>query len=218
MGVGVGLFAVSAYLASAEVGPSVVLATSVAERFEEFSRGSAALPIAETSRERQIRECYSTNQTIYARAQSTTDRNASLRSCETMALSVVSRAPTVALGWSVAAAFAGELGDREAFNSDLAVSQEVAPYEQWLAEFRVALIEQDGSLASKALRSVEDHDLAILVKSNRGVASLAARYVEQPDFRERVTEIVEKLAVSDQNRFLAEVQSAAAQVEGHGDS
>ena len=59
-------------------------------------------------------------------------------------------------------------------------------------------------------RATHQRDLALLVQSQRGIATIARRYVAQPDFRERITAIVEALPQADQVRFLANVKEATS--------
>ena len=199
----------SGLLAMQELGPPLAIATSPAGQFQAFASGEARLPVAEASRADLIGECYKLTRTLLARAQPTERRLRLLEACRTLALDTVAAAPTVGLAWTVAAAYSGELGDVAGFNQQLRQSWRGAPHEQWIAELRVALTEQYFASADTDIRGQEVSDLAILVQSQRGIKSLAKRYVDDLAFRERVTAVVETLPPADQVRFLHEVQAAA---------
>ena len=202
------LFA-SAALTVQETSPFLATATSEAGRFQAFVAREAQLPVAENSRADIVSACYSLMRSIFARAQPTERRLGLIHACRELALATTASAPTVAIAWTVAAATAGELDDADNFNRELARSAGVAPHEQWIAELRVALTENYFALASEQTQIQEGIDIAILVQTRRGIRSLAARYVDDPGFRERVTRIVEALPPDEQTRFLREVQAAA---------
>lgn len=200
----------SVALAFAELAPLYELSTSDQERFELFSGPTVALPVAATSRADQVQSCYRLSAGIYARAQPTDRRERLLRGCVSMGMDAVASTPTMGIAWAIAGALSGELNDNSAFNRDFLNAHRVAPTEQWQAEFRVALIEDHFSLADEDLKRAEQEDLALLIQSERGIRSIAARWVDVPDFRDRVTSVAETLSATDQRRFLSEVQHAAS--------
>lgn len=81
-------------------------------------------------------------------------------------------------------------------------SYQTGQTEQWIAELRVPLAEV--ILADLPPQTYAGHmsDLALLVQSQRGIGSIARRYVANPEFRARITSVVEALPEPDQIRFL----------------
>lgn len=200
-------------LTYAELAPPLELSTSVAGRFQVFLTQQAALPVAEASKAEQIQECHEVAKSVFARAQPRGRRESLFEACNAIALETVSAAPTMAVAWAVAASTAVELGRVDAFNANLLASIKVAPQEQWLAKVRVDLIEDNFAIAGDALRAAETGQIKVLVQSRLGIGGMAQRYINEPDFRERVTSAVETLPADDQRRFLSEV-GAAARAQG----
>ena len=81
--------------------------------------------------------------------------------------------------------------------------------EQWVASLRVGLSEAHRQQLDAAALATSDRDLALLATSRSGVALIAYRYVNEPDFRERITAIVEALPGEDQENFLSRVRQLA---------
>lgn len=124
------------------------------------------------------------------------------RHCGEMATSAAVDRPTDAYAWTVAAAVAAAEQDWGDFNTFLRTAQAVAPSEQWVAEHRVELAEMHYGQLDPAVRDANDLDLAMLVLSDRGIFSIAERYLNEESFRERVTLIVEQLPVERQRKFI----------------
>ncbi len=150
---------------------------------------------------------------IYGIMQAPEDRTGMLEHCRLEADHITAEAPTYAYAHYVGALAAAELGDTEGFNSRVLAAQITGPREQWIAEQRVALVEDEFPVAIPEVLTRHDADLRLLVTSNRGVDSISQRYVRQPDFRERITAIVETMPEADQRRFISRVRQAAAQVK-----
>ncbi|VAW20877.1 hypothetical protein MNBD_ALPHA12-1389, partial [hydrothermal vent metagenome] len=142
-------------------------------------------------------------------AQPSARRIKMLKNCQSLAENAANSNPTFALAWYIAADASAELKQYDLFNFQLAAAQKTAPNEQWLATLRVALAEDNLSRLSNEARAGNDNDLKLLVQSRLGVASIAARYVAQPKFRERITLIVETLNNEEQRRFVSFVRAAA---------
>lgn len=132
--------------------------------------------------------------------------------CHSIAMNTVKTMPTFALAWYVAAFASAELGNYPAFNTQLAVAQKTAPNEQWLAELRVRLAEANLDHLSPEALEGENRDLLLLARSRQGVASIASRYIAQPEFRERIIRLVETLSEDEQKRFISHVRGAAKQL------
>jgi hypothetical protein len=201
---------VGGYAGYAEVAPYLDSVAGPAQRLADLAAG-LPLPVSEASRAALVRECYAIATSTLGRAQPTTRRVALLQSCRSMADEIWAAAPSVGLVPTLSAEFSADLHDKGRFNADLARSFLAAPNEQWLAEVRVQVVEANFDLASAATIDLERKDLSVLVRSRRGIASIARRYIEHPEFRERVTAVVENLSEADQARFVAEVKRAASE-------
>lgn len=135
------------------------------------------------------------------------DRDALYLGCEEVAKNVRTQSPANGLAW-LAAAYASLVnGNIPDFNTDLATSQFVTPTEQWIAEQRVQLAEDNlSSLDARAL-AAHDADLRMLVSGGIGLRSIAQRYMRDEAFRERLTHIVETMPPENQQRFLDSLRS-----------
>ena len=106
------------------------------------------------------------------------------------------------------AAASVRLLERDDFNAALRQSQLTGPNEQWIARFRVNLAETYFSqLDAKTVES-EAADLKLLASSERGVELIAQRYIANPDFRARITAIVENMPQDRQIVFLRNVKKS----------
>ncbi|MBJ6989221.1 MULTISPECIES: hypothetical protein [unclassified Devosia] len=128
--------------------------------------------------------------------------------CLDIANQTVEAMPSYALGWYAKSLFSYQLALTENGDAALISAQQIGRHEQWIAEGRVQLAEDHFSSLSPQAQAGHEQDLELLAQSRRGVASVAHRYVTQPDFRERITSIVEKLPPEDQTRFLNNVRRA----------
>ena len=146
---------------------------------------------------------------IYGRLQVGERRRQVLERCRDEADAIVAEAPSTSFGWYVGALAAAALGDVAGFNTRVLRSQITGPTEQWIAEQRAALVEDHYDVADAEVRAHHQDELRLLVSSQRGIASIARRYVGNVGFRERVTQIVELMSEDDQRRFIANVRRAA---------
>lgn len=127
--------------------------------------------------------------------------------CSAMALDAVQRMPTYSYAWFVLAYTEAITQDWAAMNQHLQLSQGTGPASQWVAEQRVALAESHRDHLDEASLAGNDADLAMLVLSQRGIRSIASRYVDDPSFRERITLIVETMPDEIQRRFLTSLHN-----------
>lgn len=129
--------------------------------------------------------------------------------CLVMADRLAEQSPSNAYAWYVGAQASATIGDWDGFNQRLAMSWRAGPTEQWIGELRVALAEDNYSRLDSQTIAANDADLHMLVLSLRGVRTIAARYVANPDFRERITAIVEVMPAENQQLFVANVRRFA---------
>jgi hypothetical protein len=128
--------------------------------------------------------------------------------CRTIASDVAASVPTMGYAWFVGAKAALAAGDIDAFNRYFVVSAALSPTELNLALTRVHIAENNLALLDETARAAEDNDLRLLVRSGLGVRNVAARYVADVNFRQRIADIVEEMPVPIQQRFLDRLNSA----------
>ncbi len=128
--------------------------------------------------------------------------------CADRASDIVKTTPTDSFAWLVRAAASARLLANDDFNVALQQSQLTGPNEQWIARFRVNLAET--YLTQLSARSVtsEEADLRLLASSEKGVRLIAQRYISNPDFRARITAIVERMPQERQIVFLKSVKKS----------
>jgi hypothetical protein len=188
-----------------------VFSGSPAEQYERAVARPTTMPLSFDGAGRVVQDCGALVFSLEIMLRDLQDRQVLIKSCLDRADAATSAAPTLAFAWTGGAALAGEASDAERYRRELTQSYSVAPSEQWLAEMRVGIIEQNPTLADGGTRDIENHDLALLVVSPHGIKSIAQRYALQPDFRKRVVAVVEGLGQVDQKRFLDEVKRAASE-------
>lgn len=145
----------------------------------------------------------------HGRAQSTLDRQRVAQACADRAAIQTQSNPSFAYGWYVFAMASSLNGNWIEFNRTLRQAQSTAPTEQWLAELRVGLAEDHFDRLEPDVLALHEQDLALLVRSQRGIASIAQRYVSSQTFRARITDIVETLDPASQQAFIDAVRAAA---------
>lgn len=134
--------------------------------------------------------------------------------CLEMAAAATRLMPTYSYAHYVSALALLRLDRAEEAQDALALSQKTARNEQWIAELRVALAEDNSELFADYLGATHPGDLALLAQSARGIRSIARRYVSGPTFRERITGVVETLPDAVQARFVQLVRAEARAVGG----
>lgn len=181
----------------------------------EFAQLAEAPPSAGLSIQAQqaaLLKCYGTMTSFFALAQPFARREPVIRNCLTLAGALSSWNPSFSLAFFVGAFASFQLGDQNDLVDRLRESQRVGASELWIAELRVDLAERARERFGPAGLEFENEDLALLAMSNRGVKSIAYRYVSDPDFRERITQIVEQMPAAEQRRFLRAVASVAGSI------
>lgn len=129
--------------------------------------------------------------------------------CARRAADIVATTPTDSFAWLVRAAASVRLLARDEFNTALQRSQLAGPNEQWIARFRVNLAETYFPQLTARTIASEEADLRLLVSSEKGVLLIARRYISNPDFRARITAIVERMPQDRQIAFLRNVKRSA---------
>jgi hypothetical protein len=129
--------------------------------------------------------------------------------CDRLAMQITATAPTDAFAWFVAAQASASREDWAGMNRRLDKSRQMGPNELWVAQFRARLAEDHYGALDEATSEGRIEDIKMLVTSGLGIRAVAERYVRDPAFRERVTQIVETLPELDQRRFATNVRLAA---------
>lgn len=183
-----------------------------ADRFMALERGTYRQAPSLLGKRLVLDACVEAIGGPYGRMQAGDSRNAVLEHCRSEAAAIARETPSLAYAHYVVALTAARLGDKAGFNTSMLRAQVTGPNEQWVAELRVGLVEDQLADASPEVAAHHTADLRLLVASGRGVASISRRYVRQPEFRERITAIVETMTEAEQARFVALVGRVAAQV------
>ncbi|MDQ0318502.1 hypothetical protein QO002_000640 [Pararhizobium capsulatum DSM 1112] len=184
----------------------------VAERFPDakisgaFSADALAHGMSSYSKEMIMKDCF-----VGIRGYNKADiynikAMSAVEKCRIRASGIVKTTPTDSFAWLVRAAASIRLGKVEEFNQSVTNSQMSGPNEQWIARHRVELVENFLPQADAPTLASHTIDLGSLASSGRGVRYLAGRYISNPDFRERITAIVETLPPKEQRAFLANIK------------
>ncbi|CAN7280640.1 hypothetical protein LJR255_001330 [Pararhizobium sp. LjRoot255] len=200
--------AASGYGLWRELAPFLAEPVEKALTAEEFSGEDFDFGLSSYSKTLVMKDCYS-----IVLAYSNIDmideavRNV-VSTCGGRALQIVSVTPTDSFAWLVRAAASVRLLASDEFNAALRQSQLTGPNEQWIARFRVELAETYFPRLSAETVKTEAADLKLLASSERGVKLIAKRYVSNPDFRARITAIVETMPPDRQIAFLGNVKKS----------
>ena len=206
------LFVASLYAFMLEVAPYSGNLATPKGRFEFLERGSVGQSLSIRGQRLLLSDCLEAMGGVTGMAQPSERRVAMLNECQSFAIKATASTPSFALAWYIGAFASAELKQFSSFNLQLAGAQKTARNEQWLAQLRVNLAENYRDFLNSETLEGNDADLKLLVQSRIGVASIATRYVDKKEFRERITEIVESLSEEEQIRFVAYVRNAARQL------
>ena len=121
---------------------------------------------------------------------------------------ITSSSPKDAYGWFSRAYFSLELGKLAAFNEALVQAYETGPNEQWIADLRVQVAEQNLDKLEAAARRGHKADLSLMVQSPRGAEAIVGRYIRDAGFRGRIAEVVEDLPARQQQVFVSTLRAA----------
>ena len=182
------------------------------EEYDRIASGRTALGLSAYSKKQILNSCYYGLTAPLALVRPTVEIRGFASRCRDKAEAITATMPTHSFGWLVAAVAAGTLDDAAAMNRALVYSHRTGPREQWITELRVRLAEDSFIRLDEAARQANERDLALLAQSDRGVKTIARRYIEDTGFRERVTTVVAALPAEVQGRFLRSVRKAAREV------
>jgi hypothetical protein len=192
-----------------EARPFELVTAQGIERWQLLRRGVPEAGLSLRSDRNVLDGCLAAITSVYGRMRSNEERLALADNCGRFAEGSAAIMPSNSYAWYLASLAAAQNATTAKFEEYWLLSAKTGQNEQWIAGLRVALLEDHLALASPALFEAERRDLAVLAMSRMGIASIARRYVSQPDFRERVVSVVEQLPPADQARFLAAVTEEA---------
>jgi hypothetical protein len=198
-----------AYAAYGEVRSYFSSGATPQERFAALAAGTQVAGPSIASARLLLDNCSEAMEGVYGTLQPKARRDAVAATCLAQADAITDVMPSFSYAWYIGAAAARATGDDIGFADRLREAQRTGPNEQWIAELRVTLAENNIDLLPEDVRRLNDADLALLVISDRGIASIADRYVQNPAFRKRITAIVEQLSEDEQARFVTKVEAAA---------
>ncbi len=202
----------SAIVLSWELRPFLAPPIEEVKNAELFASADFSTGFSSYSKEIVMKDClsgllaFSDIELLYAPARAVVEK------CFDRAGQVVARTPSDSFAWFVKAVAASRLIQNDAFNEALQYSQKTAPNEQWIARERFALTEFFLPRVSAETIKSHENDLALLVSSYRGVKLIARRYVVNPEFRARITAVVENLSPEDQRRFVLNIKQAMREI------
>jgi len=198
-----------AYLVAREMAPFEFSFAPRSEIFDRLVSEPAPVPPSIFGTNVALEICDETMSRLSFQLAPTARKSAVANSCLETAEQALSEAPSLSYGHFVASIAHFALDNSGAARDALERSQSLGPNEQWIAERRVSLAEIHYDALDDYVRAGHLADLALLAQSRRGIRSIAARYVASPDFRERVTAVVETLPVEIQRRFVSIVRAEA---------
>ncbi|HEY8593661.1 MAG TPA: hypothetical protein VIL84_00310 [Devosiaceae bacterium] len=210
--VAAGLLGFSAYVASVELKPYLQGNIASFQPEEGLAKGLPDVGLSLQSQQLALMRCAEAARSVTERLQPSKLRQPAMRNCQLLADRITSASPTNSFAWLVGAMAAAELVDPIGMRDRLRRSQETGPTEQWIAQGRVELAENARRRFGPDGLDFEAGDLKLLVLSQSGIGAIASRYLGQPDFRDRITTIVETLPERDQERFVNWVAGAAREL------
>lgn len=201
-----------AYLVAREMAPFDFSFAPRSEIFERLASEPAPVPPSIFGTNVALEICDETMSRLSFQLAPTERKSAVAISCLETAQYALSGAPSLSYGHFVASIAHFALGNAEPALLALERSQALGPNEQWIAERRVGLAEVHYDALGDYAGAGHLADLGLLAQSRRGIRSIAARYVANPQFRERVTAVVETLPVEIQRRFVSIVRTEARNI------
>jgi hypothetical protein len=123
--------------------------------------------------------------------------------CAHIAETIAADAPTFSLASAIAARAAAAGGDWAKMNHYLQSSQQTGPNEQWVGRIRFEVADTFIDHLDATGRRFYNEDLAMLIRSNKGIPYIARQYVLDVAFRSRITAVLEAMSEADQRRYVS---------------
>lgn len=195
--------AVCGWTASTEIRPLLRPSPREAGFSQVFASETLHYGLSSYSKHRLLTDCYYILATSGIDPEIRTNLENFAKSCQSLSGSIIQTMPTSSYAWFVNALASSRLRDVDAFRKSYHQSHLTGPNEQWLADLRVRLGEENLSDLDAQTRLDHEQDLILLANSDRGSISLAGRYVNNPEFRQRAMDALSKVPPERQRRFLS---------------
>ncbi len=191
-----------------EAAPLAVPPARSPDYFPYMASNNAGFGSSLYSRRRVLRDCYSGIGMLHAVPQllSPQDRKNFNAHCLDLAREGTKRAPLDSFAWTLRARIHAENGDFAAFNNAYEQAFLRGPHEYWLAATRVSIAELFLANLDEKTRKRHEADISIMGQTPAGQIWLARNYTTRPEFRDRITPIIEQLPARSQRTFLAKVR------------
>lgn len=183
-------------------------------QYEHLALGLVSIAGSVRGRYAVLRACDEGQRSLFGQVQSTPSRQDVAEACLSLARQALAQTPTLSLAHFVVARSHLQLGDVDAFNRALALSQRTGSAEGWIAQRRFDLAIGANERLDALGRAALAQDTALLLRSTDGVDLVADRYVRSETAREAILGEAEKLAAGDQRRFLVRVRDAQQSLDG----
>lgn len=214
------LAGLSAVMAVKEVPPFFLRADTTSVRVAEMTAAAAedrpvSMLESRFAREARLGLCLDTLQEIATAEDLPGDAETLVtRGCLKIAEAAAARSPLESNFWFLAATLAARLGDLDSAVPFLKASYQTGPNEQWIAERRALFVYALRSRLDSELERLLDQDFALLLRTERGLDVLAARYVDDPTMRDRLVVVAETLPPEFQERFLDRIKDQIGERRG----
>lgn len=191
-----------------EAAPLAVPPASSPDYFPYMASSNASFGSSLYSRRRVLRDCYSGISMLHAVPQllSPQDRKNFYAHCLDLAREGTRKAPLDSFAWTLQARIHAENGDFAAFNNAYEQAFLRGPHEYWLAAIRVSIAELFLANLDKNARKRHEADILTMGQTLAGQTWLAQNYRTRPEFRDRITPIIEQLPARSQRSFLSKVR------------
>ena len=123
--------------------------------------------------------------------------------CATIAQTIAEDSPVFSMAWAVAARAAAEAEDWPKMNQFYKASQQTSPNEQWIGRLRFEAADSFFDQLDDGSRALYNEDLAMLIRSNKGIPYIARQYVLDLAFRSRITTVLQTMSETDQRRYVS---------------
>ncbi|MCP4182723.1 MAG: hypothetical protein GY761_05320 [Hyphomicrobiales bacterium] len=203
------LLVIASFATYYELRPFIGAGSDRNARYQAYAESRRSSGLSTFSKDVILRDCLSVVTSIHGRMQSEAHRKKVMHNCQNEVKNITRYTPTHSFAWFTQALIASELSEVGKMNEGLNNSRLTGPNEQWIAEVRVELSEKNYSKLNPINVAGNDQDLLMLVKSRRGVKTIARRYIQKPEFRARIATLVEELTEENQLQFVNNVRRAA---------
>lgn len=211
------LLVAAAYTARVEVGPFATDGLSERSTVSAMATGLLAPGLSLHSQTHFLYHCRVAMTSLTGRAQPSAVRDDILDICVEGSQAIVDAEPGFSAAWYTGALAASFAGDAQTMNSWLSQSYRTGPAEQWIAELRVDLVEDNFAKLEAGLTDLHLADLAMLLSNDRGRRFLASRYLVFPALHQRIDQLLALTSEPDARRFRNIVERLAVEkARSHG--